>query len=471
MDIVCLIYYIDNMTKLKIQQGDSVENTSSAVVDKLYRLALSIQGNDIQLTGNIQTSAAYEDAVKYLAGKIGTALNSQGRFEGLTITVLNDNYYIRFADEQVEPVLIAAGFSSDGIGISKRDVDTISLGSQLFKDNTDLNTLNELNQFRNLSLGGECFSGCTNLTSIDLSTVKSIGSDCFIGCSNLDIDVSVPNLVSLNSGAFKQSYISSVSNLGSITTIPRQCFQDCSNLQSVTLPNIVSEFYADSFNNCSNLVSIDGIQNGNSIELSPSGSVFRGCTSLKSIGCNTFTCGVSSGNPVFAASMFSNCQQLEGELNFIDSNLYVDGSDYYCHFLNCKKLTKITLSHINRIGGGSQWSGNERGMFTGCSSLKVVDLGDSINLIEARYSFRGCSSLQAVIIRNTVPPNICPNDVQSGHDITTYTFSDMFGPSFSCKLYVPDSAVDTYKAATWFSTVQDKILPLSQYDETAIFGN
>jgi hypothetical protein len=35
------------MTKLKIQQGDSVENTSSAVIDKLYRLALSIEGNNI----------------------------------------------------------------------------------------------------------------------------------------------------------------------------------------------------------------------------------------------------------------------------------------------------------------------------------------------------------------------------------------------------------------------------------------
>jgi hypothetical protein len=150
------------------------------------------------LTGNIQSSAAYEDAVKYLAGKIGTALNSQGRFEGLTITVLNDNYYIRFADPQVEPTLIANGYSLDGIGISKNDaLRATKINDSLFRGNTDLYTFNELDEFGNITIYGHAFHDCSNMLSIDLSNVTGIGNEAFNGCSSLNGDISIPNLTLL----------------------------------------------------------------------------------------------------------------------------------------------------------------------------------------------------------------------------------------------------------------------------------
>ena len=62
------------------------------------------------------------------------------------------------------------------------------------------------------SLGDDCFSGCSSLTSIPIpNSVESLGNACFSGCSSLT-SITIPN---------------------SVTSLGDYCFWDCSSLTSI----------------------------------------------------------------------------------------------------------------------------------------------------------------------------------------------------------------------------------------------
>lgn len=84
------------------------EIVSSAFVEKLYSLAYNGELDATStVSGSIEAPAAYEDSVKYLAGYIGATENPSGRFPNLKITIPNNNYYVRFNDDEFRKALIA----------------------------------------------------------------------------------------------------------------------------------------------------------------------------------------------------------------------------------------------------------------------------------------------------------------------------------------------------------------------------
>jgi hypothetical protein len=88
----------------------------------------------MSLKGSIYATAAYEDSVIYLRNK----------FPQLTINVQDNNFYVRFADDEVSRVLIN-NISSDGVGVSKTDAQRLtSLPLDIFRNNTTIQTFNEL---------------------------------------------------------------------------------------------------------------------------------------------------------------------------------------------------------------------------------------------------------------------------------------------------------------------------------------
>lgn len=87
----------------------------------------------------------------------------------------------------------------------------------------------------------------------------------------------------------------------------------------------------------------------------------------------------------------------------------------YQSLVGCYKIEKLVLSKIISIDGGS---------------------------------FAYCTSLKYIYINNNVVPNL-----QS-----TYAFDGT-----TCKFYVLDNLVDSYKIATNWSTYADRILPISQF--------
>lgn len=125
------------------------------MIDKLYKLAYEDTDTGVQskldststVQGNIQASSAYEDAVYYLAGYIGATKNSNGKFPNLTITIPNDNYYVRFVDPIVEQIVLAK-YSSDGIGMTKQEAGAVTDLTSMFTD-VNITTLEDIKNFTN----------------------------------------------------------------------------------------------------------------------------------------------------------------------------------------------------------------------------------------------------------------------------------------------------------------------------------
>lgn len=379
------------MTSLNIEQStSSTETVNSVIIEKLYALALTSkvqdQNSDFTMTlqGNILAPSAYEDSVLYLRSK----------FPNLTITVQDNNFYIRFADPEVERVLIANNISSDGVAVSKRDAqNTTSFAVEMFKDNTTIQTFDELDEF-------------------------------------------------------------------GLTKISNSCFYGATNLERVTIPSSVSQIEEQAFRNCTSLTSVSGIN-----QLNNTGwGIFDGCTNLSTVGIHTFYM------PTVQTSMFRNCNNLEGEFNFPNAT-NLDPNNYGCQFNRCYKVTKLTFGHITTFGAGSEWSSSVRGSFSYCTSLKLVDLGDSITTFRER-AFTGDSNLKAIVLRGTTPPNFIYINTANYNDHANTnpdknTWEVWFG-NYNTKIYVPDAALNDYRSHEAFTLNPSYVLPLSEFNEQTI---
>lgn len=189
------------MKKLKIVQNNVQEKTKDSVVEKLYALTKSDDmtpaiAESAELEGNVRVDAAYEDSVTYLRNK----------FPNLTIDVTDNNYYIRFADKEVERVLLENGVGN-GVGITKTDARRTNV-KQWFRENKTITSFDEFEWFDNETIGYEAFRGCERLRSIYLTNTKTIGHKAFWWCPNLSGTLSLPNLTSnLGEAAFRETGI------------------------------------------------------------------------------------------------------------------------------------------------------------------------------------------------------------------------------------------------------------------------
>ncbi|MBR4045919.1 MAG: leucine-rich repeat protein, partial [Alistipes sp.] len=141
-----------------------------------------------------------------------------------------------------------------------------------------------------------------------------------------------------------------------ITTIGYRAFEDCSSLESVTIPDSVTTIGYNAFWNCSSLTSVTI---GDSVT-TISDSAFAGCRSLTSatIGNSVTTIGSSA-------------------------------------FRYCRSLTSITIpDSVTTIGDYT---------FYECTSLTSVTIGNSVMSI-GDSAFSGCSSLTSVYCKPTTPP-------------------------------------------------------------------
>lgn len=183
--------------------------------------------------------------------------------------VVNAVSYIEFADDEVERVLIEKGVSSDGIGITKSDAESVKSIAQWFKGNTAITSFNEFIYFTGVtSLPGGwtngSFYGCENLSAITFpSSLTSIGMDSFMGCSALSIEVSLSNLEKIEYGAFQSTAITKILDLGKITTIPNagsssshKTFGDCTSLEVAKLPSTLASIGNNAFSGCSKLKTV-----------------------------------------------------------------------------------------------------------------------------------------------------------------------------------------------------------------------
>lgn len=211
-----------------------------------------------------------------------------------------------------------------------------------------------------VSVGANAFKGCVNLSSITIpDSVTGIGADAFSGCSGLTRLV-IPN---------------------SVTSIGNSAFA-CANLESIIIGDGITDLKVFSF---SSYKKLSHVTIGHGITTIKE-SAFQDCNALASV-------IIPDSVTTIEARAFENCGVLTNVI--IPDSVTAIGNRA---FLNCSSLTSIIIPDSVIILGSSGVMG---GVFSGCSGLKNLIIGNSVVTI-ADGAFAGCSSLENLILPNSV---------------------------------------------------------------------
>lgn len=229
-----------------------------------------------------------------------------------------------------------------------------------------------------------------------------------------------------------------------VTHIGGYAFHSCYSLASITIPDSVKEIANNSFQNCYSLKSIvipDGLT-------SIGTSAFFNCYNLSSV-------AIPDGLTSIGASAFYNCYNLSS-VAIPDSMVTILGSAFY----NCFSLPSITMpDSVTSISGMA---------FQGCYSLMNLTLPNGLANI-ANYTFCKCYRMSSIAIPGSVK-SISSNAFENCYGVRYYDFTRSSSiPTLSnanafknisadCEIRVPSALVDTWKAATNWSTYADYIV-------------
>ena len=179
---------------------------------------------------------------------------------------------IFFADANVKQICVA-NWDTDSDGeLSFEEAAAVTDLSNVFQNNTEITSFNELQYFTGLtSIGEGAFEGCDNLNSIVLpETLTSIGGNAF-STSGPDVSsgltsITIPNMVtSIGDGAFAGLGLNSITLPNSVTSIGINPFAGCTSLETITVEEGNTVY--DSRDNCNAIIEtatntlISGCQN------------------------------------------------------------------------------------------------------------------------------------------------------------------------------------------------------------------
>ena len=395
------------MNALNIQQGNTIETVSLDIIKKLYNAAISVpepqngETDAAYLSGHIQANNSYREWVEYLAGTIGeggngtvTSIkqNAEGRFQDLTIDIVN-SYYIKFEDPEVQRVLSL--YYGDGVGISEQEALTVGGNSNngyLFSGNQTIKTFPEYPLFTNLNNTGSCSFYNSTLESIDLSEARIIPR---LERSNVSIDLNVPNATGFigDRCCYHAVNIKSIVNLGRVTEIPAGAFAQTFNcFGKVNLPFTCTSIRRGAFSECKTRESID-LQYITYIE----NNAFYDCSNLPYVENYNLTyvpdnCFDSNNMQTFD---FSNIQTI-GRYSFEGKTT----QQFNGMTLSIPNLTSIDVGAFRRTGitsisnlGSITTIPNE--CFKDDTALHTVKIPyECTNIIGS--AFQGCSSLTSI---------------------------------------------------------------------------
>ncbi len=202
-----------------------------------------------------------------------------------------------------------------------------------------------------------------------------------------------------------------------ITNIGSNAFNN-SSLESITLPESLEkiEQYAFSKTNLSEIVIPANVEVLESSAFEYSDTEL---SSLKKV--------VFAGNKIQTIDLntFKNCNSLQ-EINLPTSLTTIK----YGAFLRCSALEEITIPDaVTTI---------EKQVFSQCSALKKVTLGTQLESL-GNSAFNECYALEIVV---------CPDETPATLGSKVFPISDSWGSyTANYKIYVPDAQVDTYRTA------------------------
>ena len=266
------------------------------------------------------------------------------------------------------------------------------IGSQAFA-NTKLTTVTI--PAKVTTIGNGAFMNCYELTTVTLKSssarAQEIGSNAFYNCTNLTTFAlpSSNGSITIGEGIFKNSGITSFNAGSKITNLPKSAFENCINLQEVTLNMAMTSVGDNAFAGCTalktmNLANIGGATNPatGKVSLATIGvRAFYGCTSLTTLtGLNYIK---QVGQEAFIGTKITSFT--------ITANL--TKIDHYA-FKDCTTLTDVDFSN----GTGMTFIGKYAFYNTGISEIK---LGNKITNLGSRYdtefyAFANCQNLTSV---------------------------------------------------------------------------
>lgn len=144
------------------------------------------------------------------------------------------------------------------------------------------------------------------------------------------------------------------------------------------------------FSGCTNLTSIEGIENLNTSNVKYMNEMFGQCSNLETLDLSHFNTE-KVGN---MSNMFNGCTKLR-DLNISSFNTE-NVTNMYGMFYGCSSLDSLDLSHFNTRNVRKDGMNY---MFNGCSSLSYLDVSNFItdkNSMQLDGLFQGCSSLQTL---------------------------------------------------------------------------
>lgn len=265
----------------------------------------------------------------------------------------------------------------------------------------------------------KAFYACENLKTIDLSlcsNLKKLGlpykdtnktNGVFEACSNLtEIKLAGASLEEICEKAFKDCKklrTIDLSTCSKLRKIEKNMFENCEKIESITLPDNITEIGSSAFQNCAALKNIDlsnlaltsiggqafyGCESIETIDLSKSIDLtnlggyapFYACTSLKSIDLSNCT-----KLNLIGASGFYRCENLESLDLAHCKNLKEIKSDT---FVDCENLTVRLPDSITEIAKGAFgdpdkcYNGNCQ---TRCKKVRVPNDDIKTKVVNANY--------------------------------------------------------------------------------------
>ncbi len=359
----------------------------------------------------------------------------------------------------------------------------VSISNNAFERCSSLESVTILAQIK--TIPDSCFDGCKSLKTVNMPSVENIERSAFWGCSSLE-SFDFSNIKQMGNYAFERcSSLESITLPQQLTTIPESCFRGCTNLKTLNIPyvEILEDYAFDSckslksfdfsnikkmsygvFNDCSSLESVSLPERFTTIPPYTFGSctslktldipsvdtvgerAFEDCTSLASFdfsnikkigygafdGCSLFESVIFDEDAVctFGGSVFSDCKALKevklpNNVTEIPDNMF-----QYCTaletletgnitkvgsfaFEDCENLKNLSFATKNNITYIEEYAFNncylltefsapkattlEIGVFENCYSLRKMTLGNSLRHI-ADNAFLNCYSLEKVTL-------------------------------------------------------------------------
>lgn len=249
------------------------------------------------------------------------------------------------------------------------------------------------------SIGKGAFEWCESLTSINIpKDVMEIGENAFLGCkklSSFDVDEDNQYYTSVNGVLYNKDKTTLIQYPlakadasfvvpESVETIESFAFDQCENIENITLSEKVDTIGDSAFRYCSNLKSIN-VEDNNSTFSSINGNLYnkeKTTLFMYSIGKNDESFTVPDGVLRINEKAFSDCKTIK---EMIISDSVTDIGDNA--FSDCTNLLSVIIPYgVTSIG---------KYAFGSCESLQSITMPDSITSL-GDYAFAWCKNLKSV---------------------------------------------------------------------------